>query len=90
VFYQEVTDEELKEVLLGGARDWGTAIGSFGRFNECPNGHVYVIGECGGAMQEASCPECGAAIGGSNHRVLSTNSRSERVEQLVRNSSLPP
>ena len=83
VFYQQVTDEELYMVLFSGQRDWGNATGSFGRYNECPNGHIYVIGECGGAMEESKCPECGAAIGGSNHRILSTNSRSDRVTRVL-------
>ena len=24
----------------------------------CPNGHVYTIGDCGGATQTSNCPEC--------------------------------
>lgn len=40
-----------------------------GRWFKCPNGHYYVITECGGAMQEGKCNECGATIGGGNHRV---------------------
>lgn len=44
-----------------------------GRWFKCPNGHYYAIGECGGAMQESKCPECGAKIGGTNHALLSTN-----------------
>ena len=35
-----------------------------GHWYECPNGHPYVIGECGGAMQKSVCPECKAEIGG--------------------------
>ena len=35
-----------------------------GHFFKCPNGHLFVIGECGGAMEEAKCNECGAKIGG--------------------------
>jgi hypothetical protein len=31
---------------------------------ECPNGHYYVIGECGGAMEKSKCPECKEEIGG--------------------------
>lgn len=35
------------------------AIGlSSGHWYECPNGHPYVIGECGGAMEKTKCPEC--------------------------------
>ncbi|GFS40184.1 NFX1-type zinc finger-containing protein 1 [Nephila pilipes] len=44
-----------------------------GHWYQCPNGHVYCITECGGAMQESCCNECGAKIGGSNHRLLSDN-----------------
>ena len=34
-----------------------------GHWFKCPNGHYYCIGECGDAMQEVKCPECGAKIG---------------------------
>lgn len=44
-----------------------------GRWFTCPNGHLYCIGECGGAMEIGRCPECNAQIGGQNHRLLSTN-----------------
>ena len=37
------------------------------------NGHVYVITECGGATEEGTCPECGAGIGGSQHRLRDDN-----------------
>jgi hypothetical protein len=40
----------------------------------CPNGHLYVIGDCGQAMECARCVECGAVIGGMNHVLYSTNS----------------
>jgi hypothetical protein len=40
---------------------------------ECPNGHPYFIGECGGAMQTSSCIECGEPVGGSSHRLLASN-----------------
>jgi hypothetical protein len=38
-----------------------------GHWNKCPNGHLYAIGECGGAMETSKCPDCNAVIGGSNH-----------------------
>ena len=44
-----------------------------GHWFKCPNGHYYCIGECGGAMQEAKCPECGAKIGGQSHRLTEGN-----------------
>ena len=43
----------------------------------CPNGHTYFIGECAGAMQASRCPECGSAIGGSQHRLAAGNSRTD-------------
>jgi hypothetical protein len=44
-------------------------------FYKCPNGHLYYIGECGGAMQEGKCGDCGAPIGGQNHQLRSDNQR---------------
>ena len=38
-----------------------------GHWYECPNGHPYVIGECGGAMEQSVCPECKSLIGGANY-----------------------
>lgn len=44
-----------------------------GHWHKCPNGHVYVITECGGAMERRNCPDCNATIGGENHRLESSN-----------------
>ncbi|XP_043088038.1 NFX1-type zinc finger-containing protein 1 [Puntigrus tetrazona] len=61
-----ITDEERVMILK--------AIGlSKGHWYKCPNGHVYAIGDCGGAMQESKCPECSAAIGGTNHSLIQGN-----------------
>lgn len=35
-----------------------------GHWYECPMGHPYVIGECGGAMEVGRCSVCNAEIGG--------------------------
>ena len=83
VFYEKVSDDELREVLKAGARDWGSHVGSYGRFRECPNGHIYVIGECGGAMEVATCNECGERIGGSSHQHLATTRDSARVASAL-------
>jgi hypothetical protein len=40
-----------------------------GHWFEGPNGHLYAIGECGGAIQEGNCPDCGAKIGGQNYNL---------------------
>mmetsp|Transcript_33938 Transcript_33938/g.71265 ORF Transcript_33938/g.71265 Transcript_33938/m.71265 type:complete len:99 (+) Transcript_33938:463-759(+) len=44
---------------------------------QCPKGHIYVIGDCGGAMTTSQCPECGATIGGQSHVLLSDNTVAE-------------
>ena len=55
-----------------------------GHFNRCPNGHLYTIADCGGAVQEGKCPDCGAAIGGSGHRLRSDNRKAHaEVLQLL-------
>jgi hypothetical protein len=44
-----------------------------GHINRCPNGHIYVIGDCGGAVMTARCHECGATIGGTGHALAEGN-----------------
>lgn len=44
-----------------------------GHWYKCPNGHVYLITDCGGAMERRKCPDCNASIGGQNHRLDSGN-----------------
>ncbi|KAI0261395.1 hypothetical protein BC834DRAFT_478813 [Gloeopeniophorella convolvens] len=55
-----------------------------GHFYNCENGHTFVITECGGAMENATCPECRAPIGGSNHRLASSNTRAMEFEEIAR------
>lgn len=44
-----------------------------GHWHKCPSGHVYLITECGGAMESRQCPDCSATIGGTNHTLVNTN-----------------
>lgn len=61
-----VTDEERIMVVK--------AIGlSQGHWYKCPKGHVYAIGDCGGANEGGVCPECKSAIGGQSHRLAEGN-----------------
>jgi hypothetical protein len=46
---------------------------SKGHWYQCPNGHVYAITECGGAMVEGRCPDCQAVIGGGQHQLRGDN-----------------
>ena len=46
-----ISDVERREVVK--------AMGlTAGHWYTCPNGHVYAIGECGGATLEGRCAEC--------------------------------
>eukprot|EP00118_Oscarella_pearsei_P002948 m.12348 g.12348 ORF g.12348 m.12348 type:complete len:1904 (+) comp23991_c0_seq1:48-5759(+) len=44
-----------------------------GHWYKCPKGHVYAIGDCGGANEGGKCPTCKAAIGGQNHGLAPGN-----------------
>jgi hypothetical protein len=46
----------------------------------CPNGHLYVIGECRLPMRTGRCPTCKAKIGGASHARLADNRRVGRVK----------
>jgi hypothetical protein len=51
-----------------------------GHWFKCPNGHIYLIADCGGAMHEAKCNECGEKIGGGNHSLRSDNSLASEMD----------
>lgn len=55
-----------------------------GHLHMCPNAHVYMIGECGGAMQRSRCPECGAVVGGAGHHLAAGNQGADQdlLQQL--------
>lgn len=73
--------QELNKAVASGVgiseaekRDIRRAMGfSQGHWYKCPNGHIYAIGDCGQAMQESKCNECGARIGGGSHRLRYDN-----------------
>ena len=71
-----VSDTERVDILK--AFDY-----SKGRWFKCPNGHIYVITECGGATQEGVCNECGATVGGSDHSVVPTNDLATEMDGAV-------
>lgn len=54
-----------------------------GHWFKCPEGHVYVITECGGAMEKGTCPECGATIGGTNHRLEADNQLATEMDEAT-------
>ncbi|XP_053250798.1 NFX1-type zinc finger-containing protein 1 [Podarcis raffonei] len=62
-----ISEEERKQIVaaVSGA--------TRGHWFKCRNGHFYVIGECGGAMETTRCPECRETIGGERHTLESSN-----------------
>ncbi|GIJ99055.1 hypothetical protein Aspvir_001179 [Aspergillus viridinutans] len=75
-FYAVVTNEERMAVVAAMAREFhGT-----GHWYYCRNGHPFTIGECGGAMVQTVCPECGEPVGGREHRVAEGVVRADDLE----------
>lgn len=75
--------EVLKAMHVVDGYDYGGGWSS--HWYECPNGHPYFIGECGGAMQVGRCIECGEEVGGGGHQLLGTNrSASGAIEEELR------
>ena len=65
-FYLPVSNDEKAAVYAAMARDFrGT-----GHWYYCENGHPFTVGECGMPMERARCPQCGAVVGGENHRAV--------------------
>lgn len=51
-----------------------------GHWYKCPNGHFFCIDRCGGAMEVSKCADCGVAIGGTNHALLSDNAHAPEMD----------
>ncbi|KAJ5924770.1 hypothetical protein N7466_008957 [Penicillium verhagenii] len=72
-FYAGVTSQERMDIIEAMAV---TFQGS-GHWYYCRNNHPFTIGECGAPMEEASCPECGAPVGGQDHMPVTGVVRAE-------------
>lgn len=79
-FFSAVTGEERMAVIAAMARE----LRGTGHWYYCENGHPFTIGECGGAVQLASCPECGARVGGQGHQTVEGVTRADDLEQQLR------
>ena len=76
-FYEPVTNTEKEAVYAAMAQSFqGT-----GHWYYCANGHPFTVGECGMPMETARCPECGATVGGTNHRPAAGVTRAEDLEE---------
>ncbi|PTU24827.1 hypothetical protein P175DRAFT_0450803 [Aspergillus ochraceoroseus IBT 24754] len=83
-FYTPVSNEERMAVVAAMAREFrGT-----GHWYYCVNGHPFTIGECGGAMQLSTCPECGSPVGGQSHRTTDGVTRATDLEEGLRSLNI--
>ncbi|KAF3763606.1 hypothetical protein M406DRAFT_260943 [Cryphonectria parasitica EP155] len=80
IFYTRVTAAEMRAVYKAMAAEFrGT-----GHWYTCERGHPFTVGECGMPMEQARCPECGAAVGGRNHVAVEGVRHAVEVEALAR------
>lgn len=90
VALDDLSARDMAEVLAaaagaGSGGNLSNAIDYMSRhLYSCPRGHVYIIGDCGGAMQRSTCPECGAGVGGEHHQLLRGNRLATDVVQQLR------
>lgn len=75
----QITIEEKKMIL----RTMGL---SAGHWYKCPNGHVYAIGDCGGAMEVSTCPDCKSKIGGESHRLKDDNAVAPEMDGATKSA----
>ncbi|KAL9574008.1 hypothetical protein ACKAV7_001784 [Fusarium commune] len=78
--YRPVTTEELRQVYVASMGE----LSGTGHWYTCPNGHPFTINNCGMAMEEAPCPECGARIGGRNHVSVEGVRHAVEIEEIAR------
>ncbi|XP_028416581.1 E3 ubiquitin-protein ligase RNF213-like [Dendronephthya gigantea] len=52
-----------------------------GKWYECPQGHRYVITECGRPNQNYNCPTCHSPIGGMNYGLAANNRDASREDR---------
>lgn len=71
-----ISDKERREVVMALNM-------SRGHWFKCPNGHIYAIGDCGGATMESRCNECNAVIGGGSHRLRYDNALAPEMDNAA-------
>jgi hypothetical protein len=67
----------LTAIAKAEAHGYGYGTSWSNHWYQCPNGHPYFIGECGGAMERSICPECREVVGGTGHSLDSSNRQVE-------------
>ncbi|KAL7271872.1 hypothetical protein RUND412_005345 [Rhizina undulata] len=76
-FYAVVTPEERMAVIAAMRAEFSGS----GHWYRCRNGHPFTIGNCGGAVTQSTCPECGAPVGGQGYQLAEGVARADDFEQ---------
>lgn len=77
-FESKVSPDELRSIHK--ALVAAGSMRSAGAWFRCKNGHLYVIGDCGGAQQASRCPVCGEGIGGTNYHIDKSNTHDTTID----------
>lgn len=72
-----ISNAEMQMVVTAMEREFSGT----GHWYRCANGHPFTVGECGGPMQASTCPQCGAPVGGRNHRAAEGVTAARDIEQ---------
>ncbi|KAI9148303.1 N-terminal binuclear Zn cluster-containing protein [Paramyrothecium foliicola] len=78
--YHPHTAAELRAVYQAMAQEFSGT----GHWYTCERRQPFTIGECGMAMEQARCRECGLPVVGSNHRAADGVRIAEEIEELGR------
>ncbi|KAL4804110.1 hypothetical protein BDV18DRAFT_166268 [Aspergillus unguis] len=78
--YETITPDELQSIKTAMVSGRAGIATHSGHWYNCANGHPFAVGECGLPMEQARCPECGAPIGGQNHRPVDGVTRAQEME----------
>lgn len=74
---EKTTNSEMRMVVAAMA----TEFSGTGHWYRCENGHPFTIGECGMPMETATCPQCGARIGGASHQAVEGVTHAADIER---------
>ncbi|XP_069130639.1 E3 ubiquitin-protein ligase rnf213-alpha-like isoform X2 [Argopecten irradians] len=55
----------------------------YATFNVCPNGHPYIIANCGRPVSTLTCADCGLAIGGIGYKFKDGNRKLDESELIA-------
>ena len=77
--YHGVSAEELRAIY----RAMSTELSGTGHWYTCRRGHPFTVGECGMPMEMARCTDCGAPVGGTDHRPTEGVRHADEIERLA-------